>query len=80
MYCFKVFTYYILKSVYIDKKPKSHKILKIAEGFSNSFPLLMEVEGSGSVQIIRYSTRIREDQKNSDLRIRIHHTVTSTYP
>jgi hypothetical protein len=54
MHCFKVFTYYILKSVNIDKKSKSHKILKIAEGLSYSFPLLREVEGSRSVQIIRY--------------------------
>jgi hypothetical protein len=63
---FKVFTYYILKSVtvYIDKKSKSHKILKIAEGFSYSFPLLMEVGGSGSVQISGIRTRIRETQKN----------------
>ncbi len=45
---------YILKSVYIEKKSKSHKILKKVEGFSYFFPFLMEVEGSGSVQILRY--------------------------
>ncbi len=66
IYCFKLFTFYILKSVYIVKKSKSHKILKIAEGFSYSFPLLMEVEGSGSVQIIRYSDPDPRGPKNSD--------------